>query len=217
MTAPRILIMGPPGAGKGTQSSNIAEEYGVDHITTGDALRNNKQMDISQMDTEHDTPGAYMEAGDLVPDKVVNAIVEEALDTAEGFVLDGYPRNPEQAEELDGMTDLDVVLSLSVDREELIDRLTGRRVCDDCGTNFHVEFDQPETEGVCDGCGGKLVQREDDKREAVENRLDVFEENTAPVIERYHDHDGFVEIDGEQSPAQVWDDISDAIGAEVSA
>jgi adenylate kinase len=217
MTAPRILIMGPPGAGKGTQSSNIAEEYGVDHITTGDALRGNKDMDISDMDTEYDTPRAYMEAGDLVPDKVVNAIVEEALDTAEGFVLDGYPRNPEQAEELDGMTDLDVILSLSVDREELIDRLTGRRVCDDCGTNFHVEFDQPETEGVCDECGGELIQREDDQREAVENRLDVFEENTAPVIERYRDHDGFVEIDGEQPPEQVWEDISDAIGAKASA
>jgi adenylate kinase len=216
MTAPRILIMGPPGAGKGTQSSNIAEEYGVDHITTGDALRGNKDMDISDMDTEYDTPRAYMEAGDLVPDKVVNAIVEEALDTAEGFVLDGYPRNPEQAEELDGMTDLDVILSLSVDREELIDRLTGRRVCDDCGTNFHVEFDQPETEGVCDECGGELIQREDDQREAVENRLDVFEENTAPVIERYRDHDGFVEIDGEQPPGQVWEDISDAIGAKAS-
>jgi len=217
MTAPRILIMGPPGAGKGTQSSNIAEEYGVEHITTGDALRANKDMDISDMDTEYDTPRAYMEAGDLVPDKVVNAIVEEALDSADGFVLDGYPRNPEQADELDEMTDLDVVLSLSVDREELIDRLTGRRVCEECGSNFHVEFDQPETEGVCDECGGDLVQREDDQREAVENRLDVFEENTAPVIERYRDHDGFVEIDGEQPPAQVWDDISAAIGATASA
>jgi adenylate kinase len=169
------------------------------------------------MDTEYDTPRAYMEAGDLVPDKVVNAIVAEALDTAEGFVLDGYPRNPEQAEELDEMTDLDVILSLSVDREELIDRLTGRRVCEECGTNFHVEFDQPETEGVCDECGGELIQREDDQREAVENRLDVFEENTAPVIERYRDHDGFVEIDGEQSPQQVWEDISEAVGNTVRA
>jgi adenylate kinase len=217
MTAPRILIMGPPGAGKGTQSSNIAEEYGVEHITTGDALRGNKDMDISDMDTEYDTPRAYMDAGDLVPDKVVNAIVEEALDSADGFVLDGYPRNPEQADELDEMTDLDVVLSLSVDREELIDRLTGRRVCEECGTNFHVEFDQPETEGVCDECGSDLVQREDDQREAVENRLDVFEENTAPVIERYRDHEGFVEIDGEQSPDEVWDAITDAIATTASA
>jgi len=211
MAAPRILIIGPPGAGKGTQSSNIESEYGVDHITTGDALRANKDMDISDMDTEYDTPRAYMEAGDLVPDAVVNAIVEEALTTADGFVLDGYPRNLDQAEELESMTDLDVLLSLDVPREELIDRLTGRRVCDDCGTNYHVEFDQPEEEGVCDGCGGTLIQRDDDSRESVENRLDVFEDNTAPVIEYYGDRDDFVVIDGEQTPDEVWADIRAAI------
>jgi len=211
MTAPKILIMGPPGAGKGTQSSNIAEEYGVEHVTTGDALRSNKQMDISDMDTEYDTPAAYMDAGDLVPDQVVNAIVEKALTEADGFVLDGYPRNPAQADELEDMTDLDVVLAVSVGREELLTRLTGRRVCDDCGTNYHVEYDQPEEAGVCDGCGGELIQREDDTREAAENRLDVYAENTEPVIERYRGHDGFVEIDGEQAPDAVWSDIEQAI------
>ncbi len=207
----RILILGPPGAGKGTQSGNIAEEYGIEHVTTGDALRGNKDMDISDMDTEYNTPRAYMEAGDLVPDAVVNAIVEEALSSAEGFVLDGYPRNLEQAEELSEMTDIDVVLSLEVSRGELVDRLTGRRVCDDCGANFHVEFDQPEEEGVCDACGGELVQREDDRPEAVENRLDVFDENTAPVVDHYRDHDGFVTIDGEQPPAEVWAEIDAAV------
>lgn len=215
MTAPKILIMGPPGAGKGTQSSNIAEAYDVEHVTTGDALRSNKQMDISDMNTEYDTPGEYMDAGDLVPDEVVNAIVEKALAEADGFVLDGYPRNPEQADELETMTDLDVVLALSVGREELIDRLTGRRVCEGCGTNFHVEFDQPEEEGICDECGGELVQREDDAREAVENRLDVYEENTAPVIDHYGDHSGFVEVDGEQSPDAVWEDIQRAIDSTI--
>jgi adenylate kinase len=215
MTAPKILIMGPPGAGKGTQSSNIAEEYGVEHVTTGDALRSNKGMDISDMDTEYDTPGEYMDAGDLVPDQVVNAIVEKALDEADGFVLDGYPRNPEQATELDGMTDLDVILVVSVEREELIDRLTGRRVCSDCGTNYHVEYDQPEKEGVCDKCGGDLTQREDDARESVENRLDVYADNTEPVIDRYRDHDGFVEIDGEQAPSEVWEDIERAIDGQI--
>jgi adenylate kinase len=211
MGKPRVLILGPPGAGKGTQSGNIAAEYGIEHVTTGDALRANKDMDISDMDTEYDTPRQYMEAGDLVPDAVVNAIVEEALASAEGFVLDGYPRNLEQAEELEGMTDLDVVLSLEVSREELIDRLTGRRVCDECGANYHVEFDQPEEEGVCDECGGDLVQREDDRPEAVENRLDVFDENTRPVIDHYRDHGSFVTIDGEQPPAEVWDDIDTAV------
>jgi adenylate kinase len=216
MGAPRILILGPPGAGKGTQSSNIAAEYGVEHVTTGDALRGNKDMDISDMDTEHDTPRAYMEAGDLVPDAVVNAIVEEALSSADGFVLDGYPRNLDQAEELEGMTDLDVILSVDVSREELVDRLTGRRVCDDCGTNYHVEFDQPDEADVCDDCGGDLIQRDDDTEEAVENRLDVFEEETAPVIEYYENRTEFVEIDGEGTPDEVWEEIQAAIDEHAS-
>ncbi|PSQ58375.1 MAG: adenylate kinase, partial [Halobacteriales archaeon SW_9_67_25] len=147
----------------------------------------------------------------LVPDAVVDAIVEEALSGAGGFVLDGYPRNPTQAETLTEVTDLDVILSLEVGHEVLVDRLTGRRVCDDCGTNYHVEFDQPEQEGVCDECGGDLIQRGDDQREAVENRLDVFEENTQPVIDRYRDQNGFVEVDGEQSPGAVWTEIRAAI------
>lgn len=209
--APRILIIGPPGAGKGTQSSRIADEYGVEHVTTGDALRANKGMDISHMDVEYDTPAEYMDAGDLVPDDVVTAIVEEALSEADGFVLDGYPRNLDQAAELEAMTDLDVILSLDVDREELIDRLTGRRVCSECGTNYHVSFDPPEQEGVCDECGGTLTQREDDTREAVENRLDVFEDNTAPVIEHYREHEGMVSIDGNDAPDAVWEDIQAAI------
>jgi adenylate kinase len=211
MSVPKVLILGPPGAGKGTQSDHIAEEFGVEHVTTGDALRANKDMDITDLDTEHDTPRAYMEAGDLVPDEVVDAIVEEALSGTEGFVLDGYPRNLAQAETLADVTDLDVVLSLAVGREELIERLTGRRVCEGCGTNYHVEFDPPQETGVCDECGGELVQREDDSREAVENRLDVFAENTAPVIDHYRDHEGFVEIDGDQSPEEVWADIRAAI------
>jgi adenylate kinase len=156
-----------------------------------------------------------MEAGDLVPDDVVDAIVEEALSGADGFVLDGYPRNLAQAETLAGMTELDVVLSLSVDREELVDRLTGRRVCSECGRNYHVEFDPPEEAGVCDECGGELTQREDDQRESVENRLDVFEENTRPVVDHYRDHDGFVTIDGEQSPDGVWADVRAAIEERV--
>ncbi|SFR92616.1 Adenylate kinase [Halomicrobium zhouii] len=211
MASPRILILGPPGAGKGTQSSNIAEEYDVEHVTTGDALRSNKGMDISDMDTEYDTPGEYMDAGDLVPDEVVNAIVDEALSQADGFVLDGYPRNLEQAEELEGMTDLDVVLSLDVDRDVLVDRLTGRRVDPETGENYHVEFNMPDDEDVRD----RLVQREDDNEESVRNRLDVFEENTAPVIDHYEDHDGFVAIDGEQTPDDVWADIQAAIDERV--
>ena len=204
---PRILIMGPQGAGKGTQSRRIADEYGVEHVTTGGALRANKQKDISHLDLEYDTPGAYMEAGELVPDAVVDAIVEAALDEADGFVLDGYPRNADQAAALDGMTDLDVVLVLDISRETSVERLTGRRVDPETGENYHVEFDVPDDEAVRE----RLVQREDDTREAVETRLDVFEDETAPVIDRYRDHEGYVEVDGEQSPDEVWADIRTAI------
>lgn len=215
MSDPKILLLGPPGAGKGTQSSNLVEAFGVEHVTTGDALRSNKEMDISDLGLAYDTPGEYMDRGELVPDEVVNAIVEEALTSADGFVLDGYPRNLEQAEELESMTDLDLIVSLSVGEEELVDRLTGRRVCAECGENYHVEFDQPAEPGVCDACGGELIQREDDQEEAVRNRLDVFAENTEPVIEYYSDREEFVEIDGEQSLDAVWADLEAAVEDEL--
>ncbi|MFB6092845.1 MAG: adenylate kinase [Haloquadratum sp.] len=206
-----ILLLGPPGAGKGTQAKRLADEFDLEHVTTGDALRDNKEMDISEMDTEYDTPGAYMDAGELVPDEVVNAIVEEALSTADGYVLDGYPRNLDQAEELSEMTDLDDVVYLDVDTEELVDRLTGRRVCPECGASYHVEFEPPEEEGVCDECGAELEQREDDTEETVRERLRVYEENTAPVVEHYRDEGVLVAVDGEASPDEVFASIVDVV------
>jgi adenylate kinase len=168
-------------------------------------------MDISELGFEHDTPGGFMDAGELVPDEVVNEIVVTALENADGFVLDGYPRNIEQAEFLDARTNLDAVVRLAVDEEELVARLTGRRVCPDCGANYHVEFDQPETEGACDDCGADLVQRDDDTEETVRERLRVFRENTEPVIEHYESTDAYVELDGEGTPDEVWERVEAAV------
>jgi adenylate kinase len=210
MSDPAIVIMGAPGAGKGTQSSRIVDEFGVDHVTTGDALRSNKDME-----TEYGTPREYMEAGELVPDEVVNAIVKEALASAEGFVLDGYPRTIEQAEFLDDIATLDVVLYLDVDDEVLKERLTGRRVCDDCGRNYHVDFDPPEEAGVCDDCGGELIQREDDSADVVETRVEEYNEKTAPVVDHYESEGLLVRVDGEGTPEAVWDDVQDAIAGAI--
>ena len=211
MDQPRILILGAPGAGKGTQSTKIAERFDVEHVTTGDALRGNKGMDIAHLGLEYDTPRGYMDRGELVPDAVVNEIVETALDVADGFVLDGYPRNMEQARELEGMTELDVVIALDVSEAELVRRLTGRRVCADCGANYHVDFDPPERTGICDECDGELIQREDDTEETVRERLRVYRENTEPVIEYYEAEGRLVTIDGERSPDEVWVSIESAI------
>lgn len=210
MAQPRILILGAPGAGKGTQSAKITDHFDIDHITTGDALRGNKEMDISHLDLEYDTPGEYMDAGELVPDEVVNAIVDEALSQADGFVLDGYPRNLEQAEELEGMTDLDLALKLDVSEEELVHRLTGRRMDPETGDIYHVEYNPPEDDEVEE----RLVQRDDDTEETVKERLRVYRENTEPVIEHYEDEGALGRVDGEQAPEQVWDDVKETIESE---
>ncbi|ESS03240.1 MAG: adenylate kinase [uncultured archaeon A07HR67] len=202
----RILLLGAPGAGKGTQSAKLAEAYGIDHVTTGDALRANKEME-----TEYGTPKSFMDAGELVPDPVVNEIVKAALADADGFVLDGYPRNLEQAEYLSAITDLDAVVFLDVDEEVLVDRLTGRRVCEACGANYHVDFQSPEEAGVCDECGGELIQREDDTEETVRERLEVFYENTEPVVDHFREEGVLVEIDGEAAPDEVFDRIQTVV------
>lgn len=206
MSDPRILLLGAPGAGKGTQSENIVESYEIEHITTGDALRANKDME-----TAHGQPREYMEAGELVPDPVVNEIVKAAIDEAEGFVLDGYPRNIEQAEYLDGITNLDCIVYIEVSESELIERLTGRRICEECGANYHVEYNPPERAGVCDVCGGRLIQRDDDTKATVRERLRVFNETTIPVVEYYQERSIFTTVDGEQPPEDVWRDIHEAI------
>jgi adenylate kinase len=205
--SPRILLLGAPGAGKGTQSARLAEAYDVEHVTTGDALRANKDVE-----TEYGTPRSFMEAGELVPDPVVNEIVAEALSGADGFVLDGYPRNLDQAEYLEGITDLDHVVYLDVDEETLVERLTGRRVDPVTGDSYHVEFDMPDDEDVRE----RLVQREDDAEETVRERLRVYRENTAPVVEHYRETGRLETVDGEGTPDEVFAAVRDVIEGDGS-
>jgi len=185
----RLILVGPPGAGKGTQAVHLAAHFGIPHISTGDLFRANikGETELGKL------AKSYMDAGNLVPDSVTNAMLEDRLthaDTAPGFLLDGYPRNVGQAEFLAEVLlkkaiSLDAVLELSIPNEEIIKRLSGRRVCRNCGATSHVIFDKSKRDGVCDNCGGELYQREDDKEEVIANRLNVYSEQTAPIVDFY--------------------------------
>ena len=187
----RLTLVGPPGAGKGTQAVYLAAHFGIPHISTGDIFRANikGETELGKL------AKSYLDSGNLVPDSVTNDMVRDRLtnsDTAPGFLLDGYPRNVGQAQFLSEVllqnsTPLDAVLELSIPNEEIIKRLSGRRVCRNCGTTSHVIFDKPKVEGVCDNCGGELYQREDDKEEVVAHRLSVYAEQTEPIIAFYRD------------------------------
>lgn len=185
----RAVLVGPPGAGKGTQAQILAEELTIPKVSTGDIFRANVSggTELGKKAKE------FMDRGDLVPDEVTNAMVKDRLaqkDTAGGFLLDGFPRNVPQAETLKGMladlgTSLDVVLELKVDEEEVVKRLSGRRSCPECGRVYHVEYDAPKVEGECDNEGAELYQREDDREETIRHRLKVYREQTAPLVEFY--------------------------------
>jgi adenylate kinase len=211
-----LILLGPPGAGKGTQAGRIVEEYGIPHVSTGDILRgavkNQTQMGLEAK--------KYMDAGELVPDSVVIGIVKDRLqepDTAKGFLMDGFPRTIPQAEALDAALDglgraVTKTIVVLVDEEELVRRLSGRRICRVCQAPFHVVFNPPKREGVCDKCGGELYQRDDDSEATVRNRLEVYRNQTEPLID-YYDQAGLVaRVDGAQSPEKVYEDIRAALG-----
>ncbi|OPG96796.1 adenylate kinase [Chryseobacterium mucoviscidosis] len=206
-----ILFMGPPGAGKGTQADVIVKEFGIPHISTGDAFR----LAIKQGTPIGLKAKEYMDQGLLVPDDVTIGIVEERLqqpDCREGFLLDGFPRTLSQAEALDGILDrlnsgLDHVINLKVDRNKLLARLTGRRICKNCGATYHVVFNPPKQEGICDKCGGDLYQRSDDNEESVGTRLDEYINKTAPLLTFYENKDLLRQMDGEQDIDQVSHEI----------
>lgn len=202
----KILMMGPPGSGKSTQAQNVSEHFDIPLISAGKLLRNSRDI---RMNSE--TVGNYLKQGDLVPDPLVNQLLEARLDGDREYVLEGYPRNLPQAEHLDSIGRLNRIIMLSVPREELRHRLSGRRVCEECGAVFHLEYNSPERGTICDECGGFLYQRDDDTPEAVAHRLEVYKELTWPVLERYRGRGPFVTVNGEGTPGEVWDRIRDVV------
>ena len=185
----RLILVGPPGAGKGTQAVQLAKHYKIPHISTGDIFRANLKNGTELGKQAQ----SFMDRGELVPDSVTNEMVRDRLgnsDVGNGFLLDGFPRNTNQAEVLDGILKaknmpLDAALELKIDHAEIIKRLSGRRTCRGCGASSHIEFEKPKVAGVCDKCQGDLYQREDDKEEVVSRRLEIYSEQTEPIISFY--------------------------------
>ena len=195
-----IILLGAPGAGKGTQASKIVDAYNLPHISTGDIFRENikNQTPIGLL------AKSYIDKGALVPDEVTCKIVEERISRADcknGYMLDGFPRTIAQAEALDKITNIDLVINIDVDFSLLLDRLCGRRVCKDCGESYHITRLNGETK--CSRCGGELYQRKDDNPETVQSRLDVYNAQTAPLIEYYTNKGVIFNVDGSTTPEEV--------------
>lgn len=210
----KIIFLGPPGAGKGTQAVRVSKELNIPHISTGDifreAINNGTEMGIKAK--------TFMDKGELVPDEVVIGIVVDRLgedDASGGFLLDGFPRTVAQAEALDkalsDMGGIDKAVGLDVDDAELINRLAGRRVCRNCGRNYHTIYSPPKIENVCDDCGGEVYQRDDDKEDTVRRRLDVYKQQTQPLIDYYKSKNLLVSIDGKQQIDKITTDILSAV------
>lgn len=207
----RLIFLGPPGAGKGTQAKMLIDRYGIPQISTGDILR----AAVKEGTPMGKKAKEYMEAGKLVTDDIVIGIMQDRLkqeDCKKGFILDGFPRTVAQAEALDAMLKtlnmpLDKVLALTVPDAELLKRLTGRRTCKSCGQMYHIVFDPSRKEGVCDKCGGELYQRADDNDETIKNRLSVYHSQTSPLLEYYGKQGLLREIDGTSSPENIFNAI----------
>ncbi len=205
----RLILVGPPGAGKGTQAVHLAAHYGIPHISTGEIFRHN-------MKTETELgllAKSFVAKGELVPDSVTNEMVRDRLthdDAKVGFLLDGFPRNVAQAQVLKEIlvaarTPLDAVLELTIEDSKIIARLSGRRTCRNCQASFHVLYEQPAVDGICDKCQGELYQREDDSEEVIKRRLEVYADSTLPIIDYYKHEDCLIQISAEGEVAEITD------------
>ncbi len=195
-------MLGAPGAGKGTQSKFITEQYGIPQISTGDILRKavREGTEIGKM------AKSYMDQGKLVPDDVIIEIMKARLnepDCSKGYILDGFPRTLKQAEKLESIAQIDVVINIEVSTESLLERLTGRRSCPKCGAVYHIKFNPPPEDGKCK-CGGELYQRDDDREETVRKRLETYRTQTEPLIEYYSSKNLLKSVDGNKTPTEVF-------------
>jgi adenylate kinase len=212
-----LILLGPPGAGKGTQAQKIVDRYHIPQISTGDILR----AAVKEKTPLGVKAKGVMDQGKLVPDELVIGIIEERLkapDCQAGFILDGFPRTTVQAEALQPILSrarkqIDHVINIEVDEEELVRRLTGRRTCKNCGAMFHVHFQPPKKEGICDRCGGPLYQREDDKEETIRTRLKEYQRQTAPLIDYYERKKMLRSIQGVGGQDQIFEGIVRVLGA----
>jgi len=205
----KLVIFGPPSAGKGTQAQKLSKQYGIPQVATGDLLRK-AVADKTPLGLKIKS---YLDQGKLGPDEVIVQLIKERVakpDCKNGFLLDGFPRTMGQAKELERMTDIDLVLGIVVDFESLVERAVGRRTCPKCSAVYHIKFNPPMNEGICEKCGSKLIQRDDDKEETVRNRLKVYQEQTAPLVEYYRKKGKLVDIDGSGGIDAVFGQMVDA-------
>ena len=205
-----IILLGAPGAGMVTQAVRIAAAMGIPHISTGDIFRKN----IKEGTPVGLKAKSYIDRGQLVPDEVVVEIVQQRIEESDcknGFLLDGFPRTIAQAEALDRLTDIDRVINIEADLDKLVDRITGRRVCGKCGESYHISTKKDD---ICEKCGGKLIQRADDNEETVKSRLNVYKNETAPLIEFYKNQGVLINVDGMQTIDKVFEDIAKLLQIE---
>ena len=205
-----VVLLGGPGAGKGTQAEKLLEERDMEHLATGDILRD----EVDRGTDLGSKAKSYMDKGELVPDDLVVDMVEKRLTEEKGYLFDGFPRTIDQAEALEEAVELDLVAYIKIDESEAVRRLSARRVCSECGRIYNTLFKPPEAEGVCDKCGGDLYQRDDDKSEVIRDRFETFLAETAPLIEFYREKDLLEEINGEQDPERVHKEIVNALAQD---